>query len=103
MISARTIPSPSAQMGMQPRGLKDAPAPSVIGQLAAIPVTINNRKKTCYMGVGEYSNGKYNVLTTSYHGRPGEAQTCVAQLAVGLWWQTSSGDGTYDLTRAERG
>ena len=54
------------------------------------------------MGVGEYSNGKYGVLTTSYHGRPGEAQTRGAQLAVGLWWQTSSGDGTYDLTRAER-
>lgn len=50
--------------GNEPRG-KDAQAPSVIGQLAAIPVTINGRKRTCYMGVGEYNNGKYNVLTTS--------------------------------------
>ena len=49
--------------GNEPRG-KDAPAPSVIGQLVAIPVKINNRNKICYMGVGEYNNGKYGVLTT---------------------------------------
>lgn len=82
--------------GNEPRG-KDAPAPSVIGQLAAIPVTIGNRKKTCYMGVGEYNNGKYGVLTTSSMGGL-ESADMRAQLAVGLWWQTSSGDGTYDLT-----
>ena len=82
--------------GNEPRG-KDAPAPSVIGQLAAIPVTINGRKRTCYMGVGEYNNGKYGVLTTSSMGGL-ESADMRAQLAVGLWWQTSSGDGTYDLT-----
>lgn len=82
--------------GNEPRG-KDAPAPSVIGQLAAIPVTINGRKRTCYMGVGEYNNGKYGVLTTSSMGGL-ESEAKQAQLAVGLWWQTSSGDGTYDLT-----
>lgn len=82
--------------GNEPRG-KDAPAPSVIGQLAAIPVTINGRKRTCYMGVGEYNNGKYGVLTTSSMGGL-ESEAKRAQLAVGLWWQTSSGDGTYDLT-----
>ena len=82
--------------GNEPRG-KDAPAPSVIGQLAAIPVTIGNRKKTCYMGVGEYNNGKYGVLTSSSMGGL-ESEAKQAQLAVGLWWQTSSGDGTYDLT-----
>ena len=82
--------------GNEPRG-KDAPAPSVIGQLAAIPVTINGRKRTCYMGVGEYNNGKYGVLTTSSMGGLESADMRV-QLAVGLWWQTSSGDGTYDLT-----
>lgn len=82
--------------GNEPRG-KDAPAPSVIGQLAAIPVTINGRKRTCYMGVGEYNNGKYGVLTSSSMGGL-ESADMRAQLAVGLWWQTSSGDGTYDLT-----
>ena len=82
--------------GNEPRG-KDAPAPSVIGQLAAIPVKINNRNKICYMGVGEYSNGKYNVLTTSTMSGQ-ENEDMRAQLAVGLWWQISSGDGTYDLT-----
>ena len=82
--------------GNEPRG-KDAPAPSVIGQLAAIPVTINGRKRTCYMGVGEYNNGKYGVLTTSSMGGL-ESEAKQAQLAVGLWWQTSSGDGTHDLT-----
>ena len=82
--------------GNEPRG-KDAPAPSVIGQLAAIPVTINGRKRTCYMGVGEYNNGKYGVLTSSSMGGR-ESADMRAQLAVGLWWQTSSGDGTYDLT-----
>ena len=82
--------------GNEPRG-KDAPAPSVIGQLAAIPVTINGRKRTCYMGVGEYNNEKYGVLTTSSMGGL-ESEAKRAQLAVGLWWQTSSGDGTYDLT-----
>ena len=82
--------------GNEPRG-KDAQAPSVIGQLAAIPVTINGRKRTCYMGVGEYNNGKYGVLTTSSMGGL-ESADMRAQLAVGLWWQTSSGDGTYDLT-----
>lgn len=82
--------------GNEPRG-KDAPAPSVIGQLAAIPVTINGRKRTCYMGVGEYNNGKYNVLTTSTMSGP-ENEPRVARVAVGLWWQISSGDGTYDLT-----
>lgn len=82
--------------GNEPRG-KDAQAPSVIGQLAAIPVTIGNRKKTCYMGVGEYNNGKYGVLTSSSMGGL-ESEAKQAQLAVGLWWQTSSGDGTYDLT-----
>ena len=82
--------------GNEPRG-KDAQAPSVIGQLAAIPVTIGNRKKTCYMGVGEYNNGKYNVLTTSTMSGQ-ENEDMRAQLAVGLWWQISSGDGTYDLT-----
>lgn len=82
--------------GNEPRG-KDAQAPSVIGQLAAIPVTINGRKRTCYMGVGEYNNGKYGVLTTSSMGGL-ESADLRAQLAVGLWWQTSSGDGTYDLT-----
>ena len=82
--------------GNEPRG-KDAPAPSVIGQLAAIPVKINGRKRTCYMGVGEYNNGKYGVLTTSSMGGL-ESADMRAQLAVGLWWQTSSGDGTYDLT-----
>lgn len=82
--------------GNEPRG-KDAPAPSVIGQLAAIPVKINNRNKICYMGVGEYNNGKYGVLTTSSMGGL-ESADMRAQLAVGLWWQTSSGDGTYDLT-----
>lgn len=82
--------------GNEPRG-KDAQAPSVIGQLAAIPVTINGRKRTCYMGVGEYNNGKYNVLTTSTMSGQ-ENEDMRAQLAVGLWWQISSGDGTYDLT-----
>lgn len=82
--------------GNEPRG-KDAPAPSVIGQLAAIPVKINNRNKICYMGVGEYNNGKYNVLTTSTMNGP-ENEPRVARVAVGLWWQISSGDGTYDLT-----
>lgn len=82
--------------GNEPRG-KDAPAPSVIGQLAAIPVKINNRNKICYMGVGEYNNGKYGVLTSSSMGGL-ESADMRAQLAVGLWWQTSSGDGTYDLT-----
>lgn len=82
--------------GNAPRGLNTV-APSVIGQLVAIPVKINNRKKTCYMGVGEYSNGKYNVLTTSTMSGP-ENEPRVAQVAVGLWWQISSGDGTYDLT-----
>ena len=82
--------------GNEPRG-KDAPALSVIGQLAAIPVTINGRKRTCYMGVGEYNNGKYGVLTSSSMGGL-ESADMRAQLAVGLWWQTSSGDGTYDLT-----
>lgn len=82
--------------GNEPRG-KDAPAPSVIGQLAAIPVTINGRKRTCYMGVGEYNNGKYGVMTSSSMGGL-ESADMRAQLAVGLWWQTSSGDGTYDLT-----
>ena len=82
--------------GNEPRG-KDAPAPSVIGQLAAIPVTINGRKRTCYMGVGEYNNGKYGVLTTSSMGGL-KSEAKQAQVAVGLWWQTSSGDGTYDLT-----
>ncbi len=55
--------------GNAPRG-RNTVAPSVIGQLVAIPVKINNRKKTCYMGVGEYSNGKYNVLTTSTMSGP---------------------------------
>lgn len=82
--------------GNEPRG-KDAPAPSVIGQLAAIPVTINGRKRTCYMGVGEYNNGKYGVLTSSTMSGQ-ENEDMRAQLAVGLWWQISSGDGTYDLT-----
>lgn len=82
--------------GNAPRGLGTV-APSVIGQLAAIPVTINGRKRTCYMGVGEYNNGKYGVLTTSSMGGL-ESADMRAQLAVGLWWQTSSGDGTYDLT-----
>lgn len=82
--------------GNAPRGLNTV-APSVIGQLVAIPVTIGNRKKTCYMGVGEYNNGKYGVLTTSSMGGL-ESADMRAQLAVGLWWQTSSGDGTYDLT-----
>lgn len=82
--------------GNAPRGLNTV-APSVIGQLAAIPVTINGRKRTCYMGVGEYNNGKYGVLTSSSMGGR-ESADMRAQLAVGLWWQTSSGDGTYDLT-----
>lgn len=82
--------------GNAPRGL-DTVAPSVIGQLAAIPVKINNRNKICYMGVGEYGNGKYNVLTTSTMSGP-ENEPRVARVAVGLWWQISSGDGTYDLT-----
>lgn len=82
--------------GNAPRGLGTV-APSVIGQLVAIPVTINGRKRTCYMGVGEYNNGKYNVLTTSTMSGQ-ENEDMRAQLAVGLWWQTSSGDGTYDLT-----
>lgn len=69
--------------GNEPRG-KDAPAPSVIGQLAAIPVTINGRKRTCYMGVGEYNNGKYGVLTSSSMGGL-ESADMRAQLAVGLW------------------
>ena len=82
--------------GNAPRGLGTV-APSVIGQLVAIPVKINNRNKTCYMGVGEYNNGKYNVLTTSTMSGP-ENEPRVARVAVGLWWQISSGDGTYDLT-----
>lgn len=82
--------------GNAPRGLNTV-APSVIGQLAAIPVKINNRNKICYMGVGEYNNGKYNVLTTSTMNGP-ENEPRVARVAVGLWWQISSGDGTYDLT-----
>ena len=49
------------------------------------------------MGVGEYNNGKYNVLTTSTMSGQ-ENEDMRAQLAVGLWWQISSGDGTYDLT-----
>ena len=49
------------------------------------------------MGVGEYNNGKYGVLTSSSMGGL-ESADMRAQLAVGLWWQTSSGDGTYDLT-----
>ena len=82
--------------GNAPRGLGTV-APSVIGQLVAIPVKINNRNKICYMGVGEYNNGKYNVLTTSTMNGP-ENEPRVARVAVGLWWQISSGDGTYDLT-----
>ena len=82
--------------GNAPRGLNTV-APSVTGQLAAIPVKINNRNKICYMGVGEYGNGKYNVLTTSTMSGP-EDESRAARVAVGLWWQISSGDGTYDLT-----
>lgn len=82
--------------GNAPRGLGTV-APSVIGQLVAIPVKINNRNKICYMGVGEYNNGKYNVLTMSTMNGP-ENEPRVARVAVGLWWQISSGDGTYDLT-----
>ena len=82
--------------GNAPRGLGTV-APSAIGQLVAIPVKINNRNKICYMGVGEYNNGKYNVLTTSTMNGP-ENEPRVARVAVGLWWQISSGDGTYDLT-----
>ena len=82
--------------GNAPRGLNTV-APSATGQLAAVPVKINNRNKICYMGVGEYGNGKYNVLTSSTMSGP-EGEPRVARVAVGLWWQISSGDGTYDLT-----
>ena len=80
--------------GNAPRG-QTSEAPT--GQLAMIPVTIDGVQKTCYMGVGEYNNGKYNVLTTSTMSGQ-ENEDMRAQLAVGLWWQISSGDGTYDLT-----
>ena len=80
--------------GNAPRGLGTV-APSVIGQLVAIPVKINNRNKICYMGVGEYNNGKYNVLTTSTMNGP-ENEPRVARVAVGLWWLKDFGGGNYD-------
>ena len=82
--------------GSVPRG-QDAQAPDILGQLAAFDVTIGKKTKTCYMGVGEFDGTKYNVLSTSSGGvQSGETKD--VRLAVGLWWKTSSGDGTYDVT-----
>lgn len=82
--------------GSEPRG-QDAQAPDVLGQLATFDVTIGNKTKTCYMGVGEYDGTKYNILSTSSTGILSD-DTGDVRLAVGLWWKTGSGDGTYDVT-----
>lgn len=82
--------------GSEPRG-QDAQAPDILGQLAAFDVTIGQTTKTCYMGVGEYDGNKYNILSTSSTGIQSN-DTGEVRLAVGLWWKTGSGDGTYDVT-----
>ena len=81
--------------GTQPRGLTQE-ADSVIGQLATLPVTIAGKQLTCYMGVGEYQNGKYTVLTTSSSGAYEDEDTQV-RTAVGLWWKVNRKDDTWDL------
>lgn len=60
------------------------------GEPVEIPVTINGQETTCWMGVGEFYNGSYHTLVNSSMGGS-EQDTCIAQLAVGLWQKPTRG------------
>lgn len=71
------------------------------GEPTAIEVEItdengNVKKETCWFGVGEYANDKYDILSGSSMGSP-SYDTNFAILAVGLWWKDERSDGTWDL------
>lgn len=71
------------------------------GEPTAIEVEIkdeegNVKKETCWFGVGEYANNKYDILSGSSMGSPIN-DTNFAILAVGPWWKDERSDGTWDL------
>lgn len=72
------------------------------GEPTAIKVKIRDKEghvneETCWFGVGEYANNKYDILSGSSMGSPIN-DTNFAILAVGLWWKDERSDGTWDLT-----
>lgn len=76
--------------------------PSQPGEPTAITVKIKDKEghvneETCWFGVGEYANNKYDILSNSSMGNP-EDRPNFAMLAVGLWRKIEGRDGTWDLT-----
>lgn len=74
----------------------DGDMPSRPGEPTAIKVKIGGKEETCWFGVGEYANDKYDILAHSSMGNS-EDNPNFAMLAVGLWRKNERRDGTWDL------
>lgn len=69
------------------------------GELTAITVKIKGEERTCWFGVGEFINGKYDILAHSYMGNASGSDN-LAAFAVGLWWRNER-DGELTMLTPE--
>lgn len=87
-----------SEFGKKPGG----DMPSQPGEPTAIKVKLkdeegNVKEETCWFGVGEFANNKYDILSNSSMGNPADSPN-YAILAVGLWRKNEYKNGSWDLT-----